>query len=152
MKISDFAGPAFTSVKISSNNPNDPKYASVGQQVTLEFSLSKAVTVTSLLISGRSISNVVGSGTGPFTAQTTLRSDDNEGLVQFSISCFSVKNTTANSVTTTATTDGSSVILGMILEYNFIMVFYFFNLIERMFVEWMNEWEFMNFDFLIYIF
>jgi large repetitive protein len=98
--------PVLTTVHIQSNNANTSK-AKVGDNVTLSFTSSEAVTGISVDIAGHPVA-VNSAGGNSYTASYTMVSGDAEGVVTFSISGF--KDAADNTGTTvTATTDASSV-------------------------------------------
>ena len=76
--------PTLTSVLISSNNEFDPSLATVGDQITVNFTASEIIQDPPTITIGGTSATVSGSGTN-WSAARALTSDDTEGNIPFAI-------------------------------------------------------------------
>ena len=97
-----------TTVNIASNNSNNSR-AKAGDVITLSFTANVPIQVSQVTIAGQAATlTPAGNAATAFTATYTMKANDPEGPVAFSINFQDVENKVPSSVT--ATTNNSSVI------------------------------------------
>ncbi|HPQ35875.1 MAG TPA: Ig-like domain-containing protein, partial [Tenuifilaceae bacterium] len=101
----DGTAPMLNTVTIISNNMNSG-YAKVGDDVTLTFTSSETLVVTSVVINGNIVTPVEGLP-NEWTATYVATEGDAEGIIPFTIDFSDVAGNTG--VTVTSTTDASQV-------------------------------------------
>ena len=82
----DTIAPTLTAVSIESNNTNDTTLATDGNTVTLSFTSSEPILEPTVTINGDTVTaTVLGGDTTTWSAETTIASTDDDGVVAFSI-------------------------------------------------------------------
>jgi hypothetical protein len=104
----DKTPPEFSGVSIASNNANS-SLAKPGNLITLTFTSSEVVTITSASIAGNAVTPISDGGAGlVWTATYTMQSTDNNGTVSFLINYADAAGNPGATVTTT--TDATAVV------------------------------------------
>ena len=82
----DQTAPTLTTVSIESNNTNDTTLATDGNTVTLSFTSDEPILPPTVTINGDTVTaTVLGGDTTTWSAETTIASTDDDGVVAFSI-------------------------------------------------------------------
>ncbi len=102
----DNTAPTLTAVSIESNNTNDTTLATTGNTVTLLFESVENILEPTVTINGDPVTTVIGSDT-IWSAETTITSGDNDGLVTFTIDYIDLASNGGTQVVSTM--GGSSV-------------------------------------------
>ncbi len=82
----DTTAPTLTAVSIESNNTNDTTLATDGNTITLSFTSDEPILPPTVTINGDTVTaTVLGGDTTTWSAETTIASTDDDGVVDFSI-------------------------------------------------------------------